>query len=95
MNPGNVNSSRRLLRCPDGFRALGASSEVSEATEMAGLSTVAGLPEIPNSPRAALTFENKGFLGGSDSKESACNAGDLGSISGLGSSPGERNGNPF
>ena len=30
-----------------------------------------------------------GFPGGSDGKESACNAGDLGSIPGLGSSPGE------
>ena len=29
----------------------------------------------------------------SDSKESACNAGDLGSIPGLGRSPGEGNGN--
>ena len=33
--------------------------------------------------------------GGSDGKESACNAGDLGSIPGLGRSPGKRNGNPF
>ena len=33
-----------------------------------------------------------GFPGGSDSKESACNAGDLGSIPGLGRSPGEGNG---
>ena len=30
-----------------------------------------------------------GFPGGSDGKESACNAGDLGSIPGLGGSPGE------
>ena len=30
---------------------------------------------------------------GSDSKESACNAGDLGSIPGLGRSPGEERGN--
>ena len=30
-----------------------------------------------------------GFPGGSDGKESACNAGDLGSITGLGRSPGE------
>ena len=29
------------------------------------------------------------------SKESACNAGDLGSIPGLGRSPGEGNGNPL
>ena len=31
----------------------------------------------------------------SDSKESACNAGDLGSIPGLERSPGEGNGNPL
>ena len=36
-----------------------------------------------------------GFPGGSDSKESACNAGDPGSIPGLGRSPGEGNGNPL
>ena len=34
-----------------------------------------------------------GFRGGSDGKESACNAGDLGSIPELGRSPGERHGN--
>ena len=33
--------------------------------------------------------------GGADGKESACNAGDPGSIPGLGRSPGERNGNPL
>ena len=37
-------------------------------------------------------IENPGFPGGSDSKESACNAEDLGLIPGLGRSPGERNG---
>ena len=36
-----------------------------------------------------------GFLGGSESKESTCNAGDLGSIPGLGRSPGEGHGNPL
>ena len=35
------------------------------------------------------------FPGGSDSKESSCNAGDLGSIPGLGRSPGEGNDNPL
>ena len=34
-----------------------------------------------------------GFLGGSDSKESTCNVGDLGSIPGLGKSPGGGHGN--
>ena len=36
-----------------------------------------------------------GFPGGSDGKESACSAGDLGSIPESGRYPGEENGNPF
>ena len=36
-----------------------------------------------------------GFPGGSDGKESTCNAGDLGLIPGSGKSPGEGNGNPL
>ena len=36
-----------------------------------------------------------GFPCGSDGKESACNAGDLGSIPGLGRSPGEGMGYPL
>ena len=35
-----------------------------------------------------------GFPGGSAAKESACSVGDLGSIPGLGRSPGGGNGNP-
>ena len=35
------------------------------------------------------------FPGGLEGKPSACNAGDLGSIPGLGRSPGEGNGNPL
>ena len=37
----------------------------------------------------------RGFPGGSEVKASACNAGDLGSISASGRSPGEGNGNPL
>ena len=37
---------------------------------------------------------SKGFPSGSDGKVSVCNAGDLGSIPGLGRSPGEGNGSP-
>ena len=36
-----------------------------------------------------------GFPGDSAGKESACNAGDLGSIAGSGRSPGEGNGKPL
>ena len=35
-----------------------------------------------------------GFPGSSDDKESACNAGDMGSVSGLGGCPGEGNSYP-
>ena len=38
------------------------------------------------------THTHRGFPGGSDSKESACNGGDPGSIPGSGRSPGEGNG---
>ena len=40
-------------------------------------------------------FSLGGFPAGSDGKASACNAGDLGSIPGLGRSPGEGNGTPL
>ena len=36
-----------------------------------------------------------GFFGGSAGKDSACSAGDLGSVAGLGRSSGEGNGNPL
>ena len=42
-----------------------------------------------------LQPHNEGFPGGSDSKESVCNAGDPGLIPGSGRSPGEGNGNPL
>ena len=38
---------------------------------------------------------HEGFIDGSNSKESACNAGYLGLIPGSGRSPGEENGNPL
>ena len=49
---------------------------------------------------AAVVFYNptsraRGFPRSSVGKESACNAGDLGLIPGLGRSPGEGNGNPL
>ena len=42
-----------------------------------------------------IVKHNEGFPSGSDGKESACSVGDLGSIPGLGKSPGEGKGNPF
>ena len=45
--------------------------------------------------RCQTVIRQVGLPGGSDCKESACNAKNLGSIPGLGRSPGERNGYPL
>ena len=45
--------------------------------------------------RIVATLRYRGFPGGSGSKVSVCNAGDLGSIPGRGKFPGEGNGNPL
>ena len=50
---------------------------------------------ITSSDIYSAPFSILGFLGGSDGKESACNAGDLGLIPGEGRSPGEGHGNPL
>ena len=43
----------------------------------------------------SIVYKLRGFPGGSAGKESTCNVGDLGSIPGLGRSPGEKNSNPL
>ena len=42
-----------------------------------------------------MSIFKKGFPGGSESKVSACSAGDLGLLPESGRSPGDGNGNPF
>ena len=59
-------------------------------------STWAELPPTPPPPlRGSVPLVVLDFPGGSDSKASVYNAGDQGSIPGLGRSPGEGNGNPL
>ena len=45
--------------------------------------------------KSNLNYNIRGFPGGSDSKESACQAEDLGLIPGFGKSPGEGNDYPL
>ena len=52
-------------------------------------------PRRPQSIGSQRVRHIPGFPCGSDGKESACNAGDLGLISGLGRSPGEGTGYPL
>ena len=49
----------------------------------------------PITPRRGIQKKGRGFPGGSDGKESACSAGDLGLIPWLERSGGERNGYPL
>ena len=49
----------------------------------------------PASLKKNGTYDKQGFPDGSVGKESACNTGDLGSIPGLGRSPGGGHGNPL
>ena len=55
------------------------------------------IPGPGNKIPYAVGYSQKfgGFPGGSDGKESACNAGDLDSSPGSGRYPGEENGNPL
>ena len=57
-----------------------------------------GAGSLDPPPGTQTCFEllcQPGFPGGSAGEESACNAGDLGSIPGLGRSPGEGNSYPL
>ena len=62
------------------------------------MSVSAPLSCNPESQRPILPLDSRGlkaFLGGSDDKESTCNAGDLGLIAESGRSSGEGNVNPL
>ena len=52
-------------------------------------------PSLKTSNWIGASREGRHFPGSSAAKASACNTGDLGSIPGLGRSPGEGNGNPL
>ena len=60
---------------------------------------ILGAPKSLQTVIAAMKLKDayslEGFPGGSEVKASACNVGDLGSISGSGTSLGEGNGNPL
>ena len=102
--------SREQARCLKGTRAEQTFRGVREEPEKAGSGSFwkenglsysvvvkenRGQSSAHSELIAHFTFLFLGFPGGSGSKESACNVGDMGSIPGLGRSPGEGNGNPF
>ena len=90
--PGDLPDPRIKPRSPMSL-ALQVDSLLTESC---------GKPSLHVHVIATGSYENRkriliayGFPCSSDGKESACNAGDLGSIPGSGRSPGEENGNPL
>ena len=80
-----------------GFFTISATREAMN-TGLSSLSRLQGIFLDQESNQSLLHCRwvlYQGFPGGSDSKASACNAGNPGSIPGLGRSPGEGNSNPL
>ena len=82
-----------------GFSGDQTPAVLSQGIPTAGMQRVIhrkpGLCMAKGRPCTNALHVHMGFPGGSDSKEFACNVGDLGSIPGLGRSLGEGNGNPL
>ena len=87
----NSSDTRHINICVDRFQPFSSASQRSEAeSEMV---------KMENSKHKTFKVEIsnclRGFPGGSDGKESACRAGDLGLIPGSGRFLGGGNGNPL
>ena len=87
--PGGGNGNPLQYSCPENPM----DRRVQQAT-VHGV-TELDMTEVTQHTCAESSNESKDFPGGSDSEESACNEGDLGSIPGLGRSPGGGNCNPL
>ena len=98
-----INSSRKDIRSEKVTQTI--SCEVGLKVEnMCSVYVLANARYEWSSPHLVIRREREiwgswgkvlGFPGGSDIKESACSAGDQGSIPGLGRCSGEGNGNPL
>ena len=96
-HPAISSSVVPFSSCPQSLPASG-SFPMSQLLTWGGQST--GVSALASSlPKKYIYFRHTLYHrmspGGSDGKESACNAADWGSIPGLGRSPGEGNGNPL
>ena len=98
-----MSGGQKSIERQAGTRVMHAplTQDWSTTAESAALGDVTPGPCLPLAPGPRVGnltssfLPEEGLLGGSDSKESACNAGDLGSVPRLGKSPGEENGYPF
>ena len=97
----SMSGGQKSIERQAGTRVMHAplTQDWSTTAESAALGDVTPGPCLPLAPGPRIRnltssfLPEEGFPGGSDSKESACNAGDLGSVPGSGRSPREGNGN--
>ena len=92
---GCISKDKPLLLAESEEELKSLLMKVKEESKKAGLKLNIQKTKIME-PGPMISWQIEGeFPHSSVGKESACNAGDPGSISGLGRSPGEGNGNPF
>ena len=96
-DPGKVVILRHYSAGFSGSSSQQVVPLVAEVAELSGRPSACGVGRQPALALSrVLHFPLAlSFLGGSDGKESACNAGDQGSIPGSARSPGGGPGNPF
>ena len=83
------------IECSEGMSIL-SSNEETESAKAVRQAQLGDLEEQKEAPQPVFASQlHEFFPGGSDSKESACNAGDLGSILRSERCPGEGNGYPL
>ena len=88
----NIHRASHLCESSDAYWGVSSGQKFSEIHYICRVSPQCEFSEVLLLGEAHWL---KGFPGGSDGKESACNAGDPGLIPGLGRSPGEGNGYPL
>ena len=100
LGPGGSDGKASVYNVGDlgSIPGLGSSLEKEMATHSSTLAekiTWMAEPDVHGVAKSWTLLRDFTSLGGSDSKASACNAGNPGSIPGSGRSPGEGNGNPL
>ena len=89
----NLAHASPLASC--GLLAIFRVAWLTEASPLSLPSCSTAVSPHMSVTRSPLFMRTLGFPGGSDGKESTCNVGNLGSIPGLGRSPGEGNSYPL
>ena len=95
-NPRQRSKDQRSKKIKAWWAAIyGVTQSRTRLKRLSSSSSSSLIRSVGSNPKIRLYICYMGFPGGSEGKESACNAGDLGSIPGLGRSPGGGHCNPL